>query len=532
VTVVEQRLRFATLTAGARAFALVMLAVPVAVSQDYTAIAGAILLAAVWIIGVFVDGVRSIPAMPALMVEAGLVSLTACLALETSTILVAALVVPPFVAGLVRAGVGVIEVMAAQVVVCALTILLSRDISLTTSILMAWFMWSTVGLGIGLIASFMHHSRLEESVTSSYRDARGLLIQFRELSGDLVEGLDPVGIAERILAVSREHLPLAGAVVYAPTSHGFSPLVEGDASDAGDAGADNAHVLLACFDRAEPVVDGPWVAFPLRTEAGVVAVVAGAVMPALRPTPSQLRQSLDEASATLRREALQLDTALLFSSVQHDATAHERKRVARELHDGVAQDLASLGYLIDELTDTSQTDGQRETCGQLRAELTRVVTELRRSLFVLRNEPDDEVSLGQAVEALARHIESRSGIRITVAADEGSKRLRPEVEAELLRIAQEGITNAVKHAQADLVEVVVHVQAPHATVVVRDEGVGLGDGRDDSHGIHIMRERARRIGAELDLRNREDGSGAELRVVLAPGSPHEGPGRILEGTAP
>lgn len=527
MTVVEQRVRFATLTAAARAFALVVLAVPVAVSQDYTAIAGAILLAAVWIIGVFVDGVRSIPAMPALVVEAALVSLTACLALESSTILLAALVVPPFLAGLVRAGVGVIEVLAAQLGVGAATILLSSQVSLTPVSLTAWFMWSTAGLAFGLVASFIHHGRGDETVTSSYRDARRLLIQFRELSGELVQGLDPVGIAERILRRSRERLPLAGAVVYAPTSHGFSPLVEGDASDAG---ADNSHVLAACLDRAEAIVDGPWVAFPLRTEAGVVAVVAGAVVPTQALTPAQLRHILDEVSTSLRGEALQLDTALLFSSVQHDATAHERKRVARELHDGVAQDLASLGYLIDDLADSSENQAQQETCGQLRAELTRVVTELRRSLFVLRNEPDDDVSLGQAVESLAEHIESRSGMRITVTVEEGSKRLRPEVEAELLRIAQEGINNAVKHSSATRVEVLVRVQAPDSTIVVRDDGVGIGAARDDSHGVHIMRERARRIGAVLDLRDREDDHGTELRVVLATGSRPDGPGLILEGT--
>lgn len=524
----DRRMQYLSLTAGTRAFALVLLAPPVALTQDYTAITGAIMLASIWVCAVFADGVRTIPPMLAIVVEASLVTFTACLVLGSSPVLLAAMMVPPLLAGLVRGPLGVFEVLGTQVVICAATIVPYGKVDLGTSLFTALFTWLMLGLGLGLLATFIHRNREGVGVTSSYRDARRLLEQFRELSGELVEGLDPLAIADHISGVCRRHLPFSSVVVYAPTGHDLTPLVEGDRSDDG---LDNTEVLEACLRTATPVIDGPWVALPLRTEAGVVAVVAGVVMPS-QPASSRLRESLDELTGALRGDALKLDTALLFASVQHEATADERRRVARELHDGVAQNLAFLGYLIDDITDGAETPSQRAACLELREALTGVVTELRLSLFVLRNEINQSVTLGQGVAALARHIGSRSDARIEMSTDEGSKRLRREIEAELLRIAQEGITNAVKHAEADLIEVSVHVRAPDATITVRDDGRGLGDGGDDSHGLRIMHERAQRIGATIDIHKRTDGSGTELRVVLAADSRSTRTRTLLEEVTP
>jgi signal transduction histidine kinase len=148
--------------------------------------------------------------------------------------------------------------------------------------------------------------------------------------------------------------------------------------------------------------------------------------------------------------------------------------------------------------------------------LTRVVAELRRSVFLLRNEAGTQ-SLGETVRALAAHIEARSAMKVAVAVTEGSKRLRPDIEAELLRIVQEGMNNAARHSGATLIEVSVAVQAPDAMVSVVDNGRGLQAGRDDSHGVRIMKERARRVGATLLLHSPE-GAGTELRVVLGSAS--------------
>jgi signal transduction histidine kinase len=526
MNIVDQRARYATVTAGARVFALIVLAAPVALTQDYGAIVNVIMLGAVWLCATFAESVRQVPAMTALVVESSLVAFLACLTLAESPVLLPALVIPTFIGGLVRGTRGAFEVLGAVATICLATIFASTDITLTLNLAGTLFTWLMASLGFGLIAAFVHRSRSDSDTVTSYRDARALITQLQELSGQLVDGLDPVSIAQNILDLTREEIPLTGAVVYTRAYGDVIPLLEGDVSDGG---ADNTAVVNQAFDTGEPVLDGPWAAFPLVTDAGVVAVVAGGLIPTSLPSNTALRATLAGLTTTLRAEALQLDTALLFSSVRDVATAEERQRLARDLHDGVAQDIASLGYLIDDLTETAESPQQAERCRELRGELTNVVAELRRSVFVLRNEGHGASSLGESILALASHIESRSGIKVELELDEGSKRLRPDVEAELLRITQEAMNNAVKHARASRIAVTCTVHAPFADIRVSDNGRGLQSARDDSHGVRIMRERARRIGATLDLRNAQGRSGAELSVVLDAASRSNGRGSTMEG---
>lgn len=508
----DRRTRYSPVSAGARVFGLVVLAPGVAVTQDYQTVMYVTMLAAIWMGAVFADGLPRLDPMVSLVVEASLVAMVAGLALETTSVLLPAVAVPAFVGGLVRGLRGTLEVLGAELVIVVSLGLASKDIPMGDDVAGELATALLAGLALGSAAAYFHRTRDHERTTdTSYRDARTLLVQLRDLSGQLVGGLDPVRISEGILDLAREELPLTGAVVYAETSQGHVPLVEGDLTDDG---ADNSHVLDVVFRTARPVVDGPWVAVPLVTEAGVVAALAGGVMPAARKDPVALRQTLDHLVDALRPEALQLDTALLFSSLRDIATAEERRRLARELHDGVAQDLASFGYLIDDMTATADSPELMAKSQALRTELSRVVAELRRSVFQLRNETASASTLGESVRALAGHIATRTGIGVDVTLEEGTRRLRPDVEAELLRIVQEGMNNAVRHAEASRITVEVVVHAPQALVRVVDDGKGLGTGRDDSHGLRIMRERARRIGATLQLQRPEDHPGTELRVEL------------------
>jgi signal transduction histidine kinase len=526
VSPTDRRARYGTVTAVARALALVCLAPSVAIGQDYAAIINVVLLATLWLGCVFVDGLPRVRVMPALVVESSIVAFIAVLTLEQSPALLPALVIPPFIGGMVRGVRGTLEVIGAELAITVAVVASSPTIAVTDTIGAQLFSAMAAGIGLGSVAAFFHEAREGRSDTSSsYRDARALLTQLRDLSGSLVGGLDPVRISQGILDTAREELPFTGAVVYVETPHGYTPLLEGDVTDSG---ADNTAVLDEVFRTGKPVLDGPWVAVPLLTDAGMAGAITGALLPH-RLAPAALQHTLDHLVRLLRREALQLDTALIFAALRDEATAEERRRLARDLHDGVAQDLAGLGYLIDELSEVSTEEPVIAQARELRRELTRVVAELRRSVFLLRNEGEGK-TLGQRLEALAAHIGSRSGISVEVEVTEGSKRLRPEVEAELLRIAQEGMNNAARHADARRITVEVTVQAPDARVRVADDGRGLQAGRDDSHGVRIMKERARRIGARLQLHNRAEGPGAELLVRLGEPSRLEGPG-IREGIA-
>jgi signal transduction histidine kinase len=209
--------------------------------------------------------------------------------------------------------------------------------------------------------------------------------------------------------------------------------------------------------------------------------------------------TVDRITSRLHSSAIQLSAALLFTSVHEAATAEERRRLAREVHDGVAQDVASLGYLVDNLAASTTDPAQAAGVALLRKEVSRVVAELRNSVFDLRNETAPGQGLGESIALFARHIGSHSALTVHVTLDESSVRLRPLVEAELLRIAQEAINNARRHSEGDNLWVRCRVHPPYAEIEVTDDGTGLQSARDDSHGLRIMSERAERIGADLQV---------------------------------
>ncbi|MEU6024454.1 GAF domain-containing sensor histidine kinase [Micromonospora sp. NPDC048871] len=214
--------------------------------------------------------------------------------------------------------------------------------------------------------------------------------------------------------------------------------------------------------------------------------------------------------------ALRLEAALLFDEVRSLATNEERQRLAREIHDGVAQELVMVGYGIDNALATVHEDTEEtaESLRTLRQEVTRVITELRLSLFELRSEVDRHGGLAAAIAEYARTVGASGGLRVHLSLDESTARLPAATEAELLRIAQEAVTNARKHAGAANLWVTCEVDPPYAQIEVSDDGHGIGDQRSDGHyGLAIMAERAERIRGRLEIRPRQP-SGTTVAVVV------------------
>ena len=143
------------------------------------------------------------------------------------------------------------------------------------------------------------------------------------------------------------------------------------------------------------------------------------------------------------------------------------------MHDGVAQDIASLGYLVDALAARPTGADLPRRIADLRERITAVVGEVRRSVLSLRTDAGTSESLGAAIGTVARNLSEVSGVPIHVTLDERAARLRPEVEGELFRISQEAMTNAVRHARAGRIDVHCVVHAPEALITVTDDGQGL-----------------------------------------------------------
>ncbi len=140
----------------------------------------------------------------------------------------------------------------------------------------------------------------------------------------------------------------------------------------------------------------------------------------------------------------------------------------------------------------------------------------RLSIFDLRAGVDESVGLARTLGDYVQRVGPQAGLVVHVSMDDSPKRLPVAAEVELLRIVQEAVTNVRKHARAKNLWLTVEVDPPRARITVADDGRGLQAKRLDSMGIQGMHERANRIGGRLSVRNRGDGSGTVVEVVIDP----------------
>lgn len=443
------------------------------------------------------------------------------------------LVVPVVLAGVTGSAVDVLLVAGFEVVATALVLALGGGAEPTRAGLEEAAPWVVTSLGAGLVAAWFvqlrgNGTRVDEV---SYEAARRLLSQLRTVARRLSSGLDPVSLADQALSAVNARLDDARAAIFVRTEGGVLAPLGYHGYDAKQTILPSGYLVERCWSEMRPA-HGPqphgraetrWrTVLPLRAGTRMIGIVI-----ADAPEPPQ-ESDLEALLRELDEQALRLDTALVFDEVRSLATLEERQRVAREIHDGVAQEVASLGYALDELVANATTDAQRAQLQDVRSEVSRVVSELRLSIFDLRSEISPAAGLGSALSDYVRSVGSRSGLTVHLTLDESPTRLRTEIETELLRIAQEAVTNARKHSNADNLWVDCRIRPPFARITIQDDGRGLhGTGPDgrrfddtrpegersattgtsgtgtgprtDSYGLNIMRERAARINATLDI---------------------------------
>jgi signal transduction histidine kinase len=428
--------------------------------------------------------------------------------------------VPTFVAGLTRLPTLIAAAVVIQVFCINLLTLADVGWSSFVGRLELCGPWLIVSVGGACLAYLLAETPhpLPPPDDTGYESAHRLLAQLRTVARRLSQGLDPVSIAQQMLAEVDSHVPASRALVLTRSDgEVLQPLVEqGDESPSNLTGKDplvmecwaNEAVMQRTAQGAgvRPVTT---VAVPLQVGTRMVGVVLleTATTPAA-PALATLREALAE-------HCIRLDTALLFDEVRTLATAEERRRLAREIHDGIAQEIASIGYVVDSLVAEAENADQREGLRGLRREVTRLTSELRLSIFDLRSEVSPSNGLGAVLSDHVRQVGSRSGLTVHLTLAEGGKRLPTATETDILRIAQEAISNCRKHANARNVHVTLVVEAPYAQLTITDDGRGLGTPREDSFGLRMMKERAERIDATLRVRNRTTGShGTEVTLVL------------------
>ncbi len=201
---------------------------------------------------------------------------------------------------------------------------------------------------------------------------------------------------------------------------------------------------------------------------------------------------------------------------RESAVAEERGLLARELHDSIAQGLAFLKIQVELLRGAlaRRDDTQvARVLGEVDAGVEEGLMHVRELLLHFRTRTNAE-DIAPALQTTLRKFEQQTGLRTQLRIEGEGLPLAPDVQVQVLHVVQEALSNVRKHAGAGQVWVDVQ-QAPPWRVEVRDDGAGF-DGAglrpDDTHvGLRIMRERAQRIGATVEVRS-SPGSGT--RVVL------------------
>ena len=184
-----------------------------------------------------------------------------------------------------------------------------------------------------------------------------------------------------------------------------------------------------------------------------------------------------------------------------EISEREQRRIGQDLHDGLCQELVSASLTCGVLTQQLKGMPQAETVKDLAALLDDCIAQARalaRAFYPVRLEVD---GLASALEELAATAERRSGIPCRFVCGPRPRIHDHVAEVTLYRIAQEAVANAVKHSQASLITIGLETIEDELTLTVSDDGVGFPESiRDNGMGLHMMRYRARVMGASLDIR--------------------------------
>jgi two-component system, NarL family, sensor histidine kinase UhpB len=285
----------------------------------------------------------------------------------------------------------------------------------------------------------------------------------------------------------------------------------------------SAVLLLAVFAL---VVTPATVSFPISTEQGLVLVV-GAVVIALADAVL-LRLNFRGLRAVVRRmetidvlrpeellpetggpEAKSLivgfNTMLERLETERRTSARrtltaiegERRRIGRELHDEIGQRLTGTLLELQRLADDLPEPFKSEVaCVQEQQRAT--LDEVGALAWQLRPALLDDLGLLSAVDALAESL-NEPGVRIETSLPESLPALPPELELVVYRIAQEALTNAVRHARASRIGLELEVRTGRLTLQVRDDGTGFSIPTSEGPGIRGMRERALLVGGRLHI---------------------------------
>jgi signal transduction histidine kinase len=199
----------------------------------------------------------------------------------------------------------------------------------------------------------------------------------------------------------------------------------------------------------------------------------------------------------------------------------ERNRIARALHDTLAQGFAGIAFQLEAVADKlNQAPAQARQHLNLALSMVRhSLVEARRSVMNLRSSALESCDLANALADTARHMMGHRSVDVSVQTSGPARMLSPKVEDNFLRVGQEAVTNSLKHSQATRIQIVLDYQPTLVRLSVQDNGRGFEpNGLMAANGGHFglvgMRERAKQIGGKIEIRS-NPGVGTEVVLEIA-----------------
>lgn len=282
-------------------------------------------------------------------------------------------------------------------------------------------------------------------------------------------------------------------------------------------------------ERLTRAPDGTILAIPVHGSDGSLALIVAARGGGARPFGDE---DLRVARAAALRIAQASENARLYEAVRRqrlqvralssrltEAEEAERQRIARELHDRVGQDLTALSFNLNIVSTLLPRETQESIMARLRDSMTLVeqtTKDIRNIMSELRPLVLDDYGLVAGLQWYATEFGRRMGIRVHIEGQEPEPRLGSGLETALFRIAQEALTNVVKHSQASAVTISVTAEGNGVRLVVSDNGVGFDPARvagpkgDSGWGLLSITERIEAVGGRCTI---ESAPGCGTRII-------------------
>ncbi|GAC1339217.1 MAG: hypothetical protein NVSMB29_06220 [Candidatus Dormibacteria bacterium] len=359
--------------------------------------------------------------------------------------------------------------------------------------------------------------------TAELRSRNDELLALNALARSLTRSLEPEVILRGALETMRAVLPVdAGRGFVVEDNGDLRNLAELESQLSPVPDEALLRIARAAIDEGclvtRSVASGELVGVPLGTSRGplgALAVLAGSAT-AVRRRETLLGAVADQAGLALR-------TARLSAEGRDLAVLEERTRLAREIHDTLAQQLAGVVIQLQAaeglLPSEPRDDGVRQALTSARDGARAALQEARRSVWDLRPAPLSATGVVAAIQLEVERWSARTGIptRLRTAALPAQLPLQPQAEVALLRIVQEALYNVGKHSKARRVVVRLRGVGSQLELSVRDDGEGFDpstQARPGSFGLTGMDERARLAGGTFSLASGPRGTTVVVRLPL------------------